>query len=176
MRAVLESSALASPGSTAKTSTGQLVEILSPIPRGPQKARLLRAVAEWWLTQFGDETSPEWSKGLEFYRESLRKIRGLGPATVDELLMFAARLAVFPLDRAALRVAIRHGWLDFPFEDAEAQDFFVRSLRESEVDPRAFSRLISRVAESHCGRVPQCEGCSLQPLLPLNGPLNPDSC
>ena len=176
VKVVLESSALASPGSTAQTSTGQLVELLAGVPRGPQKASLLRAVAEWWLAQFGDKPTSEWSKGLDFYRESLRKIRGLGPATVDELLMFAARLPVFPLDRATLRVAIRHGWLDFPIEDDAAQDFFVRGLKEAEIDPRQFSWLISRVAEAHCGRVPQCDGCPLQPLLPLNGPLNPDSC
>lgn len=176
LRSILESSALAGPGSTSQTSTGQLVELLSPVPRGPQKASLLRAVAEWWLVEFGDQSSVEWSKGLDHYRESLRRIRGLGPATVDQLLMFAARLPVFPLDRAALRVAIRHGWLDFPVEEAEAQDFFVRSLSDAEIDPREFSRLVSRVADAHCGRVPQCDGCPLQPLLPLNGPLNPDSC
>jgi len=172
----LETSPLATPGTTARATTGQLVELLSGVPRGPQKASLLRAVAEWWQTQFGDETSPEWSRGLEFYRESLRKIRGLGPATADELLMFVARLPVFPLDRGTLRVAIRHGWLDLPVEDGEAQDFFVRGLSESEIDPREFSRLVSRVAEAHCGREPKCEGCPLEPLLPLNGPLNPDSC
>lgn len=176
VRAVLTSTALANPGATAQSTTGQLVELLSPIPRGPQKASLLRAMAEWWTTQFGDQSTVEWSNGIEFYRESLRRIRGLGPATVDELLLFAARLPVFPLDRPALRVAIRHGWLDFPVEDAEAQDLFVNGLAEMEIDPRRFSRLLARVAEAHCGRIPQCEGCPLQPLLPLNGPLNPDSC
>lgn len=176
VRSALESPALANPGSTLQTSTGQLVELLAGIPRGPQKASLLRAVAEWWLNEFGDQSAVEWSKELDFYREALRRIRGLGPATVDELLMFAARMPVFPLDRGTLRVAIRHGWLDFPVEDADAQDFFVRGLREAEIDPRAFSWLVSKVAEAHCGREPQCEGCPLQPLLPLNGPLNPGSC
>ena len=176
LKNVLEASALITPRATLQTPAGHLVELLAPVPRGPQKASLLRSVSEWWLTQFGDACSPEWSQGLEFYRESLRKIRGLGPATVDELLMFVARLAVFPLDRGTLRVAIRHGWLDIPLEDDEGQSFFVSGLNQADIDPREFSRLVSRVAEAHCGREPKCEGCPLQPLLPPNGPLNPESC
>ena len=176
MKSALESPALGRPSSTSQTSAGQLVEILATVPRGPQKASLLRSVAEWWQNQFDDELSPEWSQELDFYRESLRKIRGLGPATVDVLLMIVARLAVFPLDRGTLRVAIRHGWFDLPVEDDEAQSFFVSGLKQADIDPREFSQLIAHVAESHCGREPKCEGCPLQPLLPPNGPMNPESC
>jgi endonuclease III-like uncharacterized protein len=173
---VLNSQALGDPETTMQTGTGELVELLAKVPRGSQKASLLRTVADWWLKTFGNECSPEWSHGLEHYRLSLRKIRGLGPATVDDLLMHAARLAVFPLDRGTLRVAIRHGWLDLPVEDDESQSFFVGGLKEAGIDTREFSLLISRVAEENCGREPKCEGCPLQSLLPPGGPLNPDSC
>ena len=172
----LRTSLLVTPSATAQATTGQLIEQLTKIPRGPQKASLLRAVAEWWLSNFGDDCSPEWSKGVETYRESLRRIRGLGPATVDEILLFVGQSAVFPLDRGTLRVAIRHGWLDLPLEDEEAQNFFVSGLQQGNIEPRAFSLLISRVAQAHCGREPNCEDCPLQRLLPANGPLNPDSC
>ena len=172
---VLRSPPFATPASLFQMTVGKLVEHLTGIPRGPQKSSLLRSVAEWWIGQFGDECSPQWSRGLEFYRESLRRIRGLGPATVDELLMHVARLPVFPLDRGTLRVAIRHGWVDLPLEDDETQNFFVRGLQSSKIDPRSFSLLVTRVAANHCGREPQCDGCPLQPLLPPGGPLNPDS-
>ncbi len=176
LSALLKSSALASPLEATQTSAGQLAEILSPIPRGPQKSSVVRAVAAWWLDQFGGALSPEWTRGVEFYRESLRAIRGLGPATVDELLLFAAQLKVFPVNRTVLRVAIRHGWLDLPLEDEEAQSFFVRGLQRAEIDPREFSRLLTKVGETHCGREPKCDDCPLQPLLPLGGPLSPESC
>jgi endonuclease III-like uncharacterized protein len=175
MKNLLGSPQFITPKSLSQMTAGQLVELLAEIPRGPQKASLLRTVSEWWVAQFGEECSPEWSRGLEFYRESLRKIRGLGPATVDELLMFVARLPVFPLDRGTLRVAIRHGWLDLPLEDDEAQSFFVSGLRDAAIDPRPFSQLVSQVAAAHCGREPKCDGCPLQSLLPPNGPLNPDA-
>ena len=178
---ILKSSPIASPQMTMQTAAGSLVEVLAPVPRGPQKASLVRTVAAWWIEQFGEELSPEWSRGATFYRESLRAIRGLGPATVDELLLFAARLKVFPVDRPTLRIAVRHGWLSLPIEDEDAQSFFVRGLGQAEIsataiDPREFSRLLAQVGASHCGREPNCDGCPLQSMLPPGGPLSPESC
>ena len=175
VKTVLNLPAFVAPEQLLKMTAGQLVELLAGIPRGPKKASLLRSVSEWWIQQFGDECSPEWSRGLEYYRESLRKIRGLGPATVDELLMLVAGLPVFPIDRGTLRVAIRHGWLDLPLNDEEAPTFFVQGLRDAEIDPRSFARLISQVATAHCGREPDCQTCPLKPLLPPDGPRNPDA-
>ena len=176
MSELLQSSPLATPRESAAASAGALVELLQPIPRGPQKTSVVRAVAAWWLSQFGDERSPDWLAGVAAYRESLRQIRGLGPATVDELLLFAAGLPVFPVDRTALRVAVRHGWLDLPVDDEEAQSFFVRGMDQSSFRLQELSRLLSTVGEAHCGREPRCEGCPLQSVLPEGGPRDPQSC
>ena len=173
---LLQSSPLSTPRESEAASAGQLVELLKPIPRGSQKASVVRAVAAWWLSQFGDERSPAWSGGVAAYRESLRQIRGLGPATVDELLLFAAGLPVFPVDRSALRVAVRHGWLVLPVDDEEAQSFFVRGLDHSNLERQELSRLLSKVGEAHCGREPRCDGCPLQSVLPEGGPRDPQSC
>ena len=173
---LLQSSPLISPRESAAASTGQLLELLKPIPRGPQKASVVRAVAAWWLETFGEEPSPAWSASVSSYRESLRQIRGLGPATVDDLLLFAADLPVFPVDRTALRVAVRHAWLDLPVEDDDAQSLFVRSTELSSQGLQELSRLLTKVGESHCGREPLCDGCPLQSLLPDGGPRNPLSC
>ena len=173
---VLESPELAHPRFTAETGTHELVERLSPVPRGSQKAGVIRGVAQWWLSTFGDDEAPDWRHGREFYRDSLRKIRGLGPATVDELLLFVGNQSLFPIDRGTLRVAVRHGWIDLPVEDDDAQDFFRRGLRDARVDPLMFSRQIAQVASEHCGREPKCTNCPLQSLLPPNGPISPESC
>jgi len=176
MSDVLQSPLLLDPQTASTSTTGQLVELLTPIPRGPQKASLIRAIAAWWLAQFSSECDPDLSGNWQTARDGLRRIRGLGPATVDELLLFVGQAPVFPLDRGTIRVAVRHGWLDLPLEEDDAQDFFVRGLREGQIEPRGFSMLMGRVAEAHCGREPKCDACPLQPLLPLNGPLNPESC
>jgi len=170
------SSALATPQQSAVASAGSLVEVLKPIPRGPQKASVVRAVASWWLAQFGEVETPEWSHEAATYRMSLREIRGLGPAKVDELLLFAAGLRIFPVDRTALRVAVRHGWLDLPVEDEEAQSFFRGGADSSSHNLQELSRLLTQVGEAHCGREPKCDGCPLSCMLPDGGPRSPESC
>jgi endonuclease-3 related protein len=174
-RAFMESP-LASSSQSAVAAVGQLAEALSPFPRAASKASVVQALAKWWLRTFSDELPPTWNRDLEQDRRELRQIRGLGPETVDRLLLFGANRAVFPVDRGALRVSVRHGWLDLPVEDDEAQACF-RSATDGDVAAmQELARWLHRVGETHCGRAPLCSGCPLEPLLPPGGPINPDAC
>jgi endonuclease-3 related protein len=167
---------LCTPTLTAAAAVGNVAEVLSPFPRAANKAPVVQALARWWLQTFGDEPSPEWNRDLEQDRRELRSIRGLGPETVDRLLLFGAGRAIFPVDRSALRVAVRHGWLDLPVEDEEAQALF-RSVTGGDVNAlQALARWLHRIGDAHCGRVPDCNGCPLEPLLPASGPIDPDRC
>lgn len=165
-----------SPSQVAAMSTGQLIEALAQVPRGPQKAGVLKALANWWCSTFGDDADPAWTGALEDYRLELRKIRGLGPETVDRLLLFAARLPVIPIDRATLRVLVRHGWLDLPVEDESAQATLKGAFGTS-IDE--FQRAVTGfqdIGSKFCGREPACDACPLKPLLPPGGPIDPSAC
>jgi endonuclease-3 related protein len=165
-----------SPMTVAGQSLGTMLELLKPIPRGPQKAGVVKALATWWQTEFGDESQPEWSAGLEHYRTALRGIRGLGPETVDRLLLFGAGLSVVPVDRATLRIAVRHGWIDLPVSDEAAQATMLSGLGPSLAELRDGVRRLQAIGVEFCGRVPDCERCPLKLLLPAGGPLSPDAC
>lgn len=176
LRQAFSETPLQSPAQTAAATVGQLAEALASFPRAANKAPVVLALAKWWLAAFGNELSPTWRRDGEQDRRELRQIRGLGPETVDRLLLFGADRAVFPVDRGVLRVAVRHGWLDLPVDDDEAQSI-VRSATGGDIAAlHSLARWLHRVGESHCGRVPQCEGCPLEPLLPPGGPIDPDRC
>jgi len=167
---------LASPALTASAAVGQLAEALSPLPRAANKAPVVLALAKWWVNTFGDELSPTWHRDVQQDRLELRQIRGLGPETADRLLLFGANRPVFPVDRGALRVAVRHGWLDLPVDDEDAQALF-RSATGGEVQMmQLLARWLHRIGETQCGRVPNCAGCPLEPLLPPGGPIDADRC
>ncbi|MBM4075180.1 MAG: hypothetical protein FJ267_06010 [Planctomycetes bacterium] len=173
---LLESTILGEPAKTFSASNGQLLETLKTVPRGQQKASVVKSLAGWWISRFENCLDPEWVHGLDEYRGQLRAIRGLGPAIVDELLLFVGRLRVFPVDRPALRIAVRHGWIDLPAEDSDVQSFFVQGCEQSNVEPREFSLQLAIVGKDHCWREPLCDGCPLQSMLPSCGPINPDAC
>lgn len=167
---------LGAAGTCATATTGVLMESLQPIPRGPQKASVLSRLAQWWVAEFGENDHPEWRAGVEHYRESLRGLRGIGPETADRLLLFAARLPLFPVDRAVLRVMVRHGWLDWPVDDETAQSTFQSTLHGDIDTMQQASRRLRSIGSEFCGRVPNCEACPLVRWLGENGPLHIDEC
>ncbi|OYW15596.1 MAG: hypothetical protein B7Z55_14960 [Planctomycetales bacterium 12-60-4] len=164
------------PADVAAMSTGQLIEALEHVPRGPQKAGVWRALAQWWQATFGDDVDPAWTGSLEDYRLALRKIRGLGPEMVDRLLLFAAGLPVVPIDRATLRVLVRHGWLDLPVDDESAQATLLAAFGDSVSELQRSVLGFREIGARFCGRQPACDECPLKPLLPLEGPIDPQAC
>lgn len=169
-RWVLAEPPLNSPGGTAAATTGQLTEMLEAQARGAQKVSVIRALARWWLQTWGDRCDPPELCDGEQLRQDLRRIRGLGAETVDRLLLFAFRQPVFPVDRATLRILLRHGWVDIPVEDAEVQAMFRRAVDDEVSALHAVARAWQRVGVTACGRVPRCAGCPLEPYLPAGGP------
>lgn len=170
----LEGSTLASACETARAPVATIAELLVKVPRGVQKAALVKALAAWWCRTFGDEPHPDWTGGVETYREELVRIRGLSPETADRLLLFVARLTAYPVDRASQRISVRHGWMEPQADYEEWQSFFLRGLEGSGMDPREFSLLAGRIGRDFCGPKPHCEECPLKPLLPERGPSEPE--
>lgn len=160
----------------AAASTAALMDALRDVPRGPQKAAVLIRLAQWWLTEFGDEVSPEWRADRDHYRQALRAIRGIGPETADRLILIAGELPVFPIDRGILRVVVRHGWLDLPVDDEQAQATFHSVLEGDAAMMQHAVRVLKTIGSRYCGRVPDCASCPLERFLPEGGPLHVDQC
>ncbi len=167
---------LATPGACATASTAVVMEALTDVPRGPQKASVLSRLAQWWLTEFGDELAPEWRADCDHYRQALRAIRGIGPETADRLILVAGGLPVFPIDRGTLRIAVRHGWLDFPVDDEQTQATFHSALDGDATAMQHAARSLKSIGTRFCGRVPDCTACPLASFLPESGPLHLNEC
>jgi endonuclease III len=172
----LKHSPVASAATCATSATPAMLEALQSVPRGPQKASVLTRLAQWWINEFGENDDPEWRSGLEHYRQSLRAIRGIGPETADRLLVFAGNLSVFPVDRAILRIAVRHGWLDWPVDDEAAQATFLSAFDSDPGELQRASRKLRAIGAKFCGRVPQCDLCPFVRFLSEKGPLYIDQC
>lgn len=100
-------------------------------------------------------------------REELLAIKGLGPETVDSILLYAAGRPVFVVDAYTRRVLSRHGWADEKAGYGEIQDLFESQLPR---DARLFNQyhaLLVNVGKNYCKRKePRCSQCPLQSMLP----------
>ncbi len=149
----------------------------------------LRHLAQWAVDQdeAGNLAADEPGGGatacsVDSLRESLRDVKGIGPAAADGIVLFALDRPSYPLDRATYRVFVRHGWLDPGASYDEARDLVVERARGARPDDQDATRLLQDVSRAmdDVGRqfcraaAPRCQGCPLEPFLPEGGPYEHD--
>ena len=175
--AALREAGLLEPGPLAEAEPTEIVEAirLAGVALPPPALKGIRKLAGWIADGHGGEPGLLAEVSTERLRDELRGLNGVGPATADAILLFALRRPTYPVDRASVRVLVRHGWFEPTGEYDEA-----RGLLESAAgdDPEALARLsgwLERVGRDACRpSVAKCERCPLRPFLSEGGPIEPD--
>jgi endonuclease-3 related protein len=125
------------------------------------KARRLRAFTHWLVAASGGRFAWMRSAALPEARQTLLRVPGLGPETVDAILLYAANRPVFVADAYARRVLARHGVLPAGASYEEARRFLESHLPS---DPALFNEyhaLLVEVGKRHCRTDPRCADCPL---------------
>lgn len=125
------------------------------------KSRRLRAFCGELLAAGGEEELSEWP--TEQLRDWLLRIKGIGPETADDILLYAFERPVFVVDAYTRRLCARLGLItgNEGYEE-------LRSLVETEIGPDAarfgeLHALVVRHAKDVCrARSPLCGACQLQ--------------
>lgn len=82
------------------------------VPGTPRiKARRLQAFTRWLIERFGGRFDGMRRAPLPTLRREMLAISGLGPETVDAILLYAAGRPVFVADAYARRILARHGFV-----------------------------------------------------------------
>ncbi len=163
------------PSSLAEADFSELAAMAESSGSG-LSARALRPMARlarWFVDRAGIEAIAEAT--TESLREELTAINGISPAAADAILLHALQRPVFPIDRAAYRVLVRHGWIDSTADYDEARDTVERLAPD---DPEGLTELsgwLDRVGSEFCRAAKaRCDRCPLRPFLPESGPVEPD--
>src|SRR5512143_273674 len=98
---------------------------------------------------------------LEPLRREMLRVPGLGPETVDAILLYAAGRPVFVADAYSRRVLARHRLIP-----AGAGYELARAFVEAHLpsDPALFNELhalLVAAGKDHCRSAPRCPGCPL---------------
>ena len=120
--AALAARGLLHPDRLAALSEGELAEVIRAAGTYRLKAQRLQTFTRWLLLRFGGRFDGMRKAPLAALRREMRAIAGLGPETVDAILLYAAGRPVFVADAYARRLLARHGFLaeDTGYEDARA--------------------------------------------------------
>jgi endonuclease-3 related protein len=125
------------------------------------KARRLQAFARWLLERFAGRFDGLRRAPLPPLRREMLAIPGLGPETVDAILLYAAGRPLFVADAYARRVLARHGLLPRDADYEEARRFVEAHLPSDPALLNEFHALLVAVGKDHCRIVASCETCPL---------------
>lgn len=160
--AALRTRRLLAPRALAEAPDATLHEAIRPAGTYRLKARRLRDFTVWLLERFDGRFERMRRATLDALRGELLAVPGLGPETVDAILLYAAGRPVFVADAYARRVLTRHRLLS-PGADYETARAFVEGHLPS--DPALFNELhalLVTVGKTYCRTVPLCLECPLR--------------
>ena len=124
------------------------------------KARRLRAFTRWLLARGGFAAMRRAPLGP--LRHELLAVGGLGPETVDAILLYAADRPVFVADAYVRRVLARHRLVRSRASYEETRAFVEAHLPSDPALFNEFHALLVAVAKTHCRTIARCEACPLR--------------
>jgi endonuclease-3 related protein len=108
---------------------------------------------------------------LDELRGELLAVRGIGPETADDILLYACDKPVFVVDAYTRRMLHRHGHAPSDIGYADLQALFHRCLAADVSIFKEYHGLIVWVGKDFCKARPRCDGCPLKPLLKRGQPI-----
>lgn len=145
---------------------GRLQSLIKPAGFFRQKACTIQGLLLWLNEAHGGSLDRMFSQRPEHLRAGLLQIKGLGPETVDAILLYAGGKPFFVADAYTRRILARHGILAYDADYNEAQQTIHRSLKRDTAVYNEFHALLVEAGKRYCRReVAQCGGCPLEAFL-----------
>jgi len=131
-----------------------------------QKAARLQRLAAYVVERAGGDPSGLDEVPTEDLRDELLALRGIGPETADSILLYALGRPTFVVDTYTMRIAARHGLVDWQCGYFELKEFFEGGLPAEVELLRDYHAQLVELGKRHCRRrSPRCEGCPARPVL-----------
>lgn len=155
----LKARALLSPQAILDANPTELATQLRPSGCFNVKSERLRAYCAWWIEQGGDAVLGRWP--TEKLRRGLLSVKGIGPETADDILLYAFERPVFVIDAYTRRLFSRLGRIE-----AKAGYEILRQQLETALgaDVPLFNQyhaLIVAHGKNVCRSKPRCATCVL---------------
>ncbi|GAB4347929.1 MAG: endonuclease III domain-containing protein [Gammaproteobacteria bacterium] len=158
------------PEAILETPHHDLAELLRPAGYFNVKARRLRNYCAWLLEQGGERALRRWP--TDKLRHGLLSVKGVGPETADDILLYAFERPVFVIDAYTRRIFSRLGLIEANSGYEALRHRFETALGADVARFNQYHALIVRHAKTHCRKRPRCTACPLGDLCRKTGDLD----
>lgn len=157
---------LLSPRAIVDCGDDALYAALRPSGYFRQKAERLRLFSQHLLNRYGGSMARMAKRPLDELRPELLALKGIGPETADDILLYACDKPVFVVDAYTRRILSRHGHVPETIGYEAMRHTFESRLAPDVAQWKEYHGLIVYTGKDHCRATPRCEDCPLRPLLP----------
>ncbi len=126
-----------------------------------QKAERLRIFCAFLLDQYGGRMSRMAARPLENLREALLNLKGIGPETADDILLYACNKPIFVVDAYTIRIFSRCGLVEESIGYKALQQWVHGHIAPEVQCYKEFHGLLVWTGKDFCRKTPQCPGCPL---------------
>ena len=124
------------------------------------KAQRLQNLCGWLHSQGGLDAVAQWDTGR--LRRALLSINGVGPETVDDILLYAFDRPVFVIDNYTRRLLNRLGLIQGREDYETLRQMFESCLPADYRLYNEYHALIVRHAKEQCAHDSQCRHCAVE--------------
>ena len=136
-----------------------------------QKALRARLFCQHLADHYDGSVARMSKRPLEELRPELLALKGIGPETADDILLYACEKPVFVVDAYTRRMFSRHGLVPGHIKYEALRAFFEGNLAHDVDYFKEYHGLIVWTGKDFCKTRPNCEGCPLQGMLKRGQPL-----
>lgn len=142
---------------------GRLASIIKPSGFFNIKAKRVKHFMHFFFEYFQGSIKKMFGEDMLPLREKLLKVNGLGPETVDSILLYAGGKPIFVVDAYTRRIFSRHKLIPEEAGYHEIQRLFMNNLDHDVKLFNEYHALLVYVGKHYCKSEPRCDQC------PMNG-------
>ena len=146
-----------------ETPTDQLEMLVRPSGYFRMKADRLKQLCDFLQSNSFDALK---KMGREHARELLLCVKGVGPETADDIVLYALDIPSFVIDTYTRRLLERFGLYSAKLKYSVLQAAFHQQLPEDSSLFKQYHALIVEHAKVSCRKKPLCESCVLKDTCP----------
>lgn len=139
-----------------------LAELIRPVGYFNQKSGYLKDFIFFLMEKFDGDLDKLFLLDKDDLRETLLSVRGIGPETADDIILYAAEKPVFVIDAYTKRIMSRHGICKVDIRYDALQKMMEEEVPEDVKIYKDYHGLLVTLAKSHCRKSnPDCDSCPL---------------
>ena len=149
-------------GRLYEIKTSDLADIIRPAGFYNIKSKRLKNFINVVYEEFAGSINNIRSIDTDQLRPLLLGINGMGPETVDSILLYALNRPVFVVDAYTKRFLKNHGLRTNTGDYHEIQSYFQENLPSDTYLFNEYHALIVALCQTYCKKIPLCGDCPLK--------------